>query len=333
MNYQNRSGVVLDISTTGGGERQTLLLLTYMAINPHAVLLLDEPDAHLEILRQREMYEILSQEAAKTNSQVIIASHSEVILNEAAERDMIIAFVGKPHRINDRGSQVFKALRDIRFEEYYLAEEKGWILYLEGSTDLSILRKIASRLNHKAREILERPFVHYLNCNQPNKAKEHFYALREAEPNLKGIAIYDRLDRELVTDPFLVQITWSKREIENYLCQKETLIKFAEERGKKIGGEMWTSMWKEKMEEALKEVESALRTLGKNPWDENIKASDEFLTPLFQSFYNKLQWPNEMTKTNFHELADYIPIDKIDQEISNVLDKIYEVATSVSSRS
>jgi hypothetical protein len=81
---------------------------------------------------------------AETGSQIIAASHSEVILNEAADRDMVIAFVGKPHRIDDRGSQVLKALRDIGFEHYYLAEETGWVLYLEGSTDLAMLRAFAS---------------------------------------------------------------------------------------------------------------------------------------------------------------------------------------------
>lgn len=90
-------------------QQQTLLLLAYMYANPGAVLLLDEPDAHLEILRQRQIYQVLTQTAAETNSQIIAASHSEVLLNEAADRDIVIAFVGKPHRIDDRGSQVLKS--------------------------------------------------------------------------------------------------------------------------------------------------------------------------------------------------------------------------------
>jgi len=35
----------------------------------------------------------------------MVASYSEVLLNEAADRDVVVAFVGKPHRIDDRGSQ------------------------------------------------------------------------------------------------------------------------------------------------------------------------------------------------------------------------------------
>ena len=103
-----------------------------MYANPGAVLLLDEPDAHLEILRQRQIYQLLTETAEETDSQIIAASHSEVLLNEAAGRDMVIAFVGKPHRLDNRGSQVLKSLREIGFEHYYQAEQTGWILFLVG---------------------------------------------------------------------------------------------------------------------------------------------------------------------------------------------------------
>jgi hypothetical protein len=54
------------------------------------------------------------------NSIITAASHSEVVLNEAADKDVVIAFVGKPHRIDDRGVQALQSLREIGFEQYYL---------------------------------------------------------------------------------------------------------------------------------------------------------------------------------------------------------------------
>jgi hypothetical protein len=158
--------------------------------------LLDEPDAHLEILRQRQIYELLTETTQLHSSQVIIASHSEVLLNEAAGRDMVVAFLGKPHRIDDRGSQLLKSLKEIGFEDYHQAEQTGFVIYLEGSTDLSILRVFADCLNHPVKKFLERPFVHYV-MNQPNLAHQHFYGLREANPKLVGFALYDRLDISL----------------------------------------------------------------------------------------------------------------------------------------
>ena len=66
--------------------------LVHMTANPGSVLLLDEPDAHLEILRQRQIYQVLSETADESRSQIIAASHSEVMLDEAAGRDVLIAF-------------------------------------------------------------------------------------------------------------------------------------------------------------------------------------------------------------------------------------------------
>jgi energy-coupling factor transporter ATP-binding protein EcfA2 len=331
MDYHTRDKTKLDLSASGRGQQQTLLLLAHMALHPGAVLLLDEPDAHLEILRQRQIYQVLTDQASETGSQIIAASHSEVILNEAADRDMVIAFVGKPHRIDDRGGQVLKALRDIGFEHYYLAQETGWVLYLEGPTDLAMLRAFAKALNHSAQQYLERPFVHYV-ANQPNRALEHFHALREAKPDLVGIAIYDRLDRNLPGYPRLVQKTWRRRELENYLCQRETLLRFAEDQGRKLHDEISVDVWRSAMEEAIEQVENALKTLGNDPWGADIKASDDFLLPLFKQFYKRLDLPNLMSKTDYHTLAPFVPAGAIDDEICRMLDAIAAAGSAAKPR-
>ena len=98
MAYQDSEDCVLDLSSAGRGLQQTLLLLARLYANPKTVLLLDEPDAHLEVLRQRQIYQLLTGVAAKQGSQIIAASHSEVVLNEAANRDVVIAFeIGRAH--------------------------------------------------------------------------------------------------------------------------------------------------------------------------------------------------------------------------------------------
>ncbi len=325
MSYRNTHGIRLDLSSSGRGQQQTLLLLAHMAANPGAVLLLDEPDAHLEILRQVQIYQLLSETAAETRSQIIAASHSEVILNEAADRDTVVAFIGRPHRIDDRGSQLLKALKEIGFEQYIQAEETGWVLYLEGSTDLAILRAFAEKLDHPARAALDRPFVHYV-ANQTAQAKHHFYGLREAKANLVGIAIYDRFDR-LLPDPNLAQEMWRRREIENYLCQRSTLSAFAEAQGREQQGDLFAASWQKAMEGAIEEIAGALAALAKpDPWSPDLKVSDEFLDPLFKRFYEKLNLPNIMRKTDYHTLAPFVPASELDAEIGEKLDRIVEVA-------
>lgn len=206
MTYRDISNVQLDISSSGRGLQQVLLLLAYLYANPGSALLLDEPDAHLEILRQRQIYQLITEIALKQNAQIIAASHSEVILNEAADKDVVVAFVGKPHRIDDRGSQLLKALKEIGYDQYYQAEQTGWVLYLEGSTDLDILKKFAQTLHHPAADILQRPFVHYIGNNQPTQARKHFFGLREAKPDLVGIAIFDRVDNPITPDLPLIEV-------------------------------------------------------------------------------------------------------------------------------
>ena len=331
MTYRERR-TSLDLSSSGRGLQQTLLILAYMYANPGAVILLDEPDAHLEILRQREIYRLISEVAGESGSQIIAATHSEVLLNEAAGKDMVIAFVGRPHRIDGQGSQVLKALREIEIDDYYQAEQTGWVLYLEGSTDLDILRTFAQRLGHTAAiRALERPFVRYVE-NQPQKAISHYYGLREAAPDLKGIAIFDRLDRGLPESGGLECLAWRRREIENYLCSPATLEAYAAQYGTaRARNPRFTTSESDNrrsiMRESIEEVANALAIVRRiSPWSHDAKVSDEFLEPLFHSYFGKLNLPNLMNKKDFYELAHYVPDDEIDAEISEKLDAIARVA-------
>jgi len=337
MRYEEKE-VLFDLSSSGRGLQQTLLLLSYMYANAGAVLLLDEPDAHLEILRQRQIYQLLVDVARDNGNQVIAASHSEVLLNEAADRDVVVAFVGKPHRINDRGSQVLKALKEIGYEHYYQAEQTGWVLYLEGSTDLAVLRAFAEKLEYEdAMVALERPFVHYVG-NQPGEVRKHFHGLREAVGDLRGVAIFDRLDQALPPDLGATGMTWKRKEIENYFCYPETLEAYAkgaaeEESAGPLFALSEANHRVQIMRESIREVSKALETLGKgSPWDINTKVSDDFLAPLFETYFKKLGLPNVMAKKNFHELARLVPKEKLDTEIKGKLDAIVETMRNATPR-
>ncbi len=325
MTYRDPSDIRLDISAAGRGLQQTLLLLAHLTLNPKSALLIDEPDAHLEILRQRQIYQVLTDAARENGSQIILASHSEIILNEAADRDIVVAFVGRPHRIDDRGSQLLKSLKEIGFDQYYQAEQTGWVLYLEGSTDLAILRAFAEVLDHPAKKALERPFVHYV-LNQPGKARDHFYGLREARQDLQGFALFDRLSIQLDPSPHLRQHAWRRREIENYLCYREALLGWAQGQGELNVGPLFGSLWKTEMEASIARIEAAMATLGKgSPWSPDAKVSDDFLDPLFANFFKHLELPDLMRKTDYHSLAPYVPLDRMDSEVSEVLAGIVAV--------
>lgn len=83
------------------------------------------------------------------------------------------------------------------------------------------------------------------------------------------------------------------------------------------------------MREAIAEIEEALKRLNKgSPWDADVKASDDFLIPLFSAYYNKLGLPNLMAKKQFYELASLVPEEEIDPEVREKLDAIVTVAKS-----
>ncbi|MDI6803573.1 MAG: AAA family ATPase [Bacteroidota bacterium] len=332
MAYKESSGVQLDLSSSGRGLQQTLLLLAHLFANKGTVLLLDEPDAHLEILRQRQIYQLLTSVADRHNSQIIAASHSEVVLNEAAGRDTVIAFIGKPHLIIDRGSQLLKALTDIGFDQYYQAELKGWILYVEGPSDLAILKELASILKHESVKYLDDVFVHYVATNLPQRARDHFNGLREAKQNLVGVAIFDRLDKKLQTGTPLFETMWMKNEIENYLCNEKILLSYARYGVDRddLFGNAEAERRIQVMEESIAEISVAVQTLySYNPWSSEIKASEQFLDPLFKLYFKKLQLPNIMNKSNYYELAKFADPKDITDEIKQKLDIIVEIAKKV----
>jgi len=336
LTYRTPEKVTLDVSSAGRGLQQTLLLLTYLYTYRGSTILLDEPDAHLEVLRQRETYDLITRVAAHTGSQLIAATHSEEVLNLAAGRDTVIAFLGRPHRINDKGSQLKKSLLSIGFEHYLQAEAKGWVLYLEGSTDAAILERLAVRLDHPAQKHLSSAYFDYLDTNLPPKAQERFHGLREAVPRLKGIALFDRLDREPPSDAFFFIGYGRRREIESYICTPEALMAWAVADGQlnevaDLVDQAESPRRREAMQQAIGQISSALDNLRKpTPWGPDLKVSDEFLDPLFDLYHEILGLPSSlMRKKRYYELADFIPLDQVDVEVVEKLDAIAAVAASV----
>ena len=324
--------VEFDLSSADQGLHQTLLLLAYMYSNPGAVLLLQEPDAHLEILRQDRIRGLLTDVARESGSQIIASSHSEVRLSEIAGREVVFSFDGGPHPIDDGGSDDAEAPDGIGFEQQYQVQQTGWVLYLGSLNDLSILQTFARRLGHKrAVRALERPFVKYVQ-DRPETVQRHYHALREAVPTLRGVALFDRVESEKANMAPVERLTWKRREIENYVCSRATLEAYATGTAEDASaGPLFTSLEVSRrqnaMREAIAEVASALKSLGNpSPWSKDIKASDEVLEPVFESYFKRLDLPNLMAGKDFHEPLEYVPQNEIDAEICAKLDAIAAVA-------
>ena len=330
LGYKDAKGVEFDLSSSGRGLQQTLLLLAHLYANPRSVLLLDEPDAHLEILRQRQIYDVITETARKQQSQIIAASHSEVVLNEAATKDKVVAFVGKPHSLTDKETQVLKALKDIGFDQYYQAEQKGWVLYVEDATDLAILQAFAELLDHPAQEALKAPFVHYVATNLPSRARNHFHGIKEAKTDFIGVALFDRIEAELTDAHGLRETMWGRCEIENYFCCEQVLLDYA---NSSEANDLFAMAENEKrvqaMRAAIDEVTAGLETFGEpGPWSDDVKASDKVLEPIFRVFSKKLGLPLQERKRDFHKLVALMKKEDVPEEVAEKLALVQEVASA-----
>src|SRR6185312_294154 len=111
---------------------------------------------------------------------------------------------------------------------------------------------------------LERPFIHYVSTNLPQRARELYFGLREAKPDLVGIAIFDRIDKHLQPTEAFMEVMWNRRELENYFCSEHVLLAFArKDQLNDLFGFAEREKREQAMREAIEEVSMALQTLDK----------------------------------------------------------------------
>lgn len=325
LEYTER-GVKYDVSAGGRGFQQTLLVAAYLLSRERTILLIDEPDAHLEIIRQREIFDELCQLADETNSQLIIVSHSEVILNSAAERGKVLALIenkaielNDPHKVKDFS----KALSEFGWDKYYLARLKGSIVFLEGETDKAMLTAFAEKVSHKVLLHLRNANFCFINGNNLNEAVKILLALQLIYPELKGLAIFDRLEPPR-NNPKLKTICWTKRELENYFAFPYLLEHFAELSAARYGQTEPKSLQAMRQAVADNTAPAHLKDL-QHKWWSDAKTSEEWFEPIFQTYFDSLHLPNKFPKGNYHILIKSLKKEDVSPEIVNVLDELYDL--------
>ena len=246
MRYK-QSGVreALDVSSSGRGFQQMLLIFAYLYSHKRSVLLVDEPDAHLEILRQKQVYVLLRDIAAENQSQVVMASHSEVILDEALDNNLTLLMDGRADDLA-RKPDIRNSLKHFGAEHYIKARERGYVLYVEGGTDVDMLRALAQRLEHPVAAAWdERINSFYVQNNYPDKSldselerveggfgitpHDHFKGLCNLLPQLQGLAVLDNdgRNRQGSVEGNLQLTYWRRYEAENYFVTPDVLRRYA----------------------------------------------------------------------------------------------------------
>jgi hypothetical protein len=193
---------------------------------------LDEPDAHLHVLLQKQLYDILRRLCHERKGQLLIATHSEVLIDNTSP-EQIVSFYREPHPLasdSDR-DQVREALKRVTSLELLLAENAKGILYLEGTTDFDLLKAWATVLDHPLRQWFSGlPFWHNNQGRSPKEARAHFFALKAIQPKLKAVLLLDGDNRSLpdreITADGLTILRWERYEAESYLLHPTSLERF-----------------------------------------------------------------------------------------------------------
>ena len=234
---KEKSGLArLDVASAGSGFHQVLLLLGFFYARPSTVLLLDEPDAHLHIVLQKQIYDMLRRVARERDCQLIIATHAEVLIDSTSP-EQILSFYGEPHLLVsdvDR-DQVREGLKRLTATDILMAEQSPGVLYLEDQTDFDLLKAWARVLDHRlALWFNSNPFWHANQGRHAGEARGHFFALRAVRPDrrVRGLLLLDGDNRGLpshdVEAEGLEVLRWRRYEVESYLIHPAPLTRFVE---------------------------------------------------------------------------------------------------------
>lgn len=345
----------LDISLAGRGQQQILLILAYLYYHRRSVLLIDEPDAHLEILRQRQVYVLLRDIATENSSQVILVTHSEVILQEALDRNLTL-LIGARVDSEPKGLDVRNALKHFGAEHYVRAKQCGYVLYLEGGTDLAILRALAHHLKHPVADLLdEHTNAYYVQSNTPSpqleteierveggyglKPKEHFFAIRSVIPQLTGLAILDNDGKNPVdsVDGGIRTCYWRHYECENYFVTPDVLRDYT------VRQYPETPLYHEVASETLDELilEQIFRGHARDfktwkglesdaahlLWESTTKyiKLSVFAEEFFRRISKLLDQVMLLRKSDLYQLVKYSNAELISEEVAEKLDILYNL--------
>ncbi|MCY4627689.1 MAG: AAA family ATPase [Acidobacteria bacterium] len=350
----------LDISLAGRGFHQMLLLLAYLYSHRGSVLLIDEPDAHLEILRQKQVYVLLRELAAENGSQIILVTHSEVLLDEALDHNLTLLLGGKAEDLTAK-QDIRNALQHYGTDSYVRARQCRHVLYLEGRTDLQILRALARRLNHPTGGKLDTSInTYYIRDNFPEATTDaeiarversfgmsptkHFFALRPLISGLQGLAIRDIDGREREDQGDVLRTTyWRRYEAENFFVTPQVLKRFAlraygtptlfQPSERNIQGVLDELVWERVFAgdsdhfSTWKGLDDRASLLLWNAQTAQIKLST-FAEEFFRRLAERAGGPMLLRKGELHRLLDLVEPEHIDAEVTEKLDLVEELLTT-----
>jgi hypothetical protein len=322
-------GPRLDIGSAGSGFQQVLMLLTFLHTRPGSVLLLDEPDAHLHVILQDAIYGELRRVAAQRHSQLIMATHSEVIINAVEPRELCILF-DQPRMLasDEERARLIGSLKVLSHTDIMQALGAPGVLYLEGHTDLDILREWARVLGHPAYDLFTspsffwKPTVADTRIGGPGiRARDHYDALVLVRADLPALELVDgdahpEVQSTPLTGHGLQRLRWRRYEAESYLLHPDAIARFVEQTVGPAAAPAHVADLRRHFEENY--PPAVLRDpLGDHPFLNTTKARTDLLPPALSA----AGLPG-LPYTRYHEIAAVMGPNEIHPDVVEKLDGI-----------
>ena len=328
-------GVAFDIASAGSGFQQVLMLLAFLHTRQGAVLLLDEPDAHLHLMLQDAIYHELRSVAARQRSQLIVATHSEVVINAVEPRELCV-LLNEPRMVADTAerSRLIASLRVLSNADVMQALDVRGVLYVEDFTDINILRAWAEVLEHRAEALLNRELMWKPLAFQAQEhrrgtkagghgilSREHFEALQLVRDGLPGLELRDGDAQPPAPDTEIAgvglqRLRWRRYEIESYLVHPDVLARFVDAAvgaGTAAAGiEAMRTYWHGEFPPAL-----VKDPLADHVFLNTTKARRDILPPLLEA-----AGVHGLPYTRYHEIAALMLPAEIHPEVTEKLDAI-----------
>ena len=359
-----RKDSMLDIALSGRGQQQMLLLMAYIFVHKNSILMIDEPDAHLEILRQKQVFTILKELAETNGNQIIIATHSEVFIDEAVDTNLVMLLSGEAVDLAKK-QDIKNSLKNYGIENYYKARICKRILYTEGSTDFEMLKEFAVKLEHPLAGLLnDKLYNYYISDTDPVSSgdksidiasglyqrnhRQHFYSLQPVVSGLKGIAVFDSdgKNKQDDIDDALATVYWKKYELENYFINPDNIIRFVKDYYNQEEIDLFNQQ--NDLDKRIDLLNSIVNNTihsefitDNEAWEAYFqsgkalqrtlfnsvtenKKMSRFLEKIFLEFSHQTNLPVLLNKGQFHRIIRVMDKESVDKEIIEKLDLIYK---------
>lgn len=297
-----------DLGSAASGFLQVLASYAALLFEEASVILIDEPDAHLHLLLQEMAYRKLMDFASQANSQLVIATHSTVVIKEADQEHLRLLW-GEFRKLA-KSERIDNVLR-LENEALMLAETEPGILYVEGDSDIPNLREWAQVTGHRLFGFLDKPFYRTTaSSHSKDSAASDFRALRKMVPHVSGVELRDKdVPMPRRSPEGLLRLQWRNKEIESYLLHPDALVRFVrQERGDAAAAGVWSYM-KQQLPPALFDA----------PFDANLIAGGSVdLGKIMQ------EAGLQMKKTDYWRIAAQMRPEEVHPEVLEKLDAIAE---------